>query len=44
MAESLPEAEAGFIEGTDHALIMQKPAEVAQDMSAFILRHSTGEE
>jgi pimeloyl-ACP methyl ester carboxylesterase len=40
LADSLPEAEVGFIDGTDHALITQKPAEVAADISAFVARMS----
>lgn len=40
LADSLPTAEVGFIGGTDHALITQKPDEVARDISAFVERVS----
>ena len=40
LAASLPQAEVGAIEGTDHALITQKPREVTDDILAFIRRQS----
>lgn len=40
LAESLPDAEVAYIQGTDHALITQKPVEVAEDISAFVRRAS----
>lgn len=38
-AATLPRAESGMIKGTDHALITQKPDEVANAIAAFIERH-----